>query len=78
MTYTELATIITESAQIGMMETIVRAYESELYPLLESSKPVKAITGIRRSGKSFLLKKMYRYLIDQKKIPQNNVYRRVQ
>lgn len=73
MTYSELITIIAESAQLDQEHSVVRSYESQLYQLLTVSKPLKAITGIRRSGKSFLLKKTYRHLIDKLGIPQTNI-----
>lgn len=73
MTYSELVTIIAESAKLNQQQTVVRSYESKLEQLLSVPKPLKAITGIRRSGKSFLLKKMYRRLIDKLAIPQSNI-----
>lgn len=73
MTYDELLTIITESAQLNTKVSVVRSFESELYSLLSVPKPLKAITGLRRSGKSYLLKKMYRHLIDKLGIPQSNI-----
>lgn len=74
MTYSELITIITESSQLDQEQSVVRSYEPQLYQLLTVSKPLKAITGIRRSGKSFLLKKMYRRLIDELGVPQTNIF----
>ncbi len=73
MTYNELLTIIAESAQLNTGQSIDRSIESELYPLLHVPKPLKAITGLRRSGKSYVLKKMYRHLIDKSGIPQSNI-----
>ncbi|MEK7164221.1 MAG: AAA family ATPase [Patescibacteria group bacterium] len=73
MTYNELLTIIAESAQLNTEMSVVRSFESELYPLLSVPKPLKAITGLRRSGKSYLLKKMYRHLIDKMGVPQSNI-----
>lgn len=73
MTYSELTTIIAESAHLNQEQAVVRSYESQLYQLLTAPKPLKAITGLRRSGKSFLLKKMYRRLIDELDVPQANI-----
>ncbi len=73
MTYNELLTVIAESAQLGTEQSIDRSIESELYLLLKVPKPLKAITGLRRSGKSYLLKKMYRHLIDELGIPPSNI-----
>lgn len=73
MTYNELLTVIAESAQLGTEQSIDRSIESELYLLLKVPRPLKAITGLRRSGKSYLLKKMYRHLIDKSGIPPSNI-----
>ena len=73
MTYTELLTIISESAKLNSDASIERSIESELSSLLTVPKPLKAITGLRRSGKSYVLKKMYRRIIDQLGIPQPNI-----
>lgn len=73
MTYYELLTIVAESAQLNAEVPVVRSFESELQPLLKVPKPLKAITGLRRSGKSYLLKKMYRHLIDKIGVPQANI-----
>lgn len=73
MTYSELTTIIAESAHLNQEQAVVRSYESQINQLLTVPKPLKAITGLRRSGKSFLLKKMYRRLIDELDVPQANI-----
>ena len=44
-------------------------------PLLEAalSKPIKIITGFRRSGKSFLVQMIAHALVQQKKYPIENI-----
>lgn len=74
MTYSELVTIITESSQFNPDRLVVRAYETQLAELLSVPKPLKAITGLRRSGKSFLLKMLYRRLVEELKIPKQNLF----
>jgi len=59
MSYDELKQIISESSLIsGDQKVIVRSYD-DLDKLINTSKPIKILTGIRRSGKSFILKKIF-------------------
>jgi predicted AAA+ superfamily ATPase len=51
---------------------VFRNYEQELYDVL-GSKPIKVISGFRRSGKSFLIQKTVSRLIAEKKIQLKNV-----
>ncbi len=53
---------------------IVRSYQNDLLDIM-GSKPIKIITGFRRSGKSFLVQKTLASLIaDQKVDPKNVLY----
>lgn len=49
------------------VEGITRSYENELFGA-SGSKPIKIITGFRRSGKSFLVQKTARKLVEKKYI----------
>ncbi|MCD6346910.1 MAG: ATP-binding protein [Bacteroidales bacterium] len=51
---------------------ITRSYESLLINAM-GSKPIKIITGFRRSGKSFLVQRLARHLVEQKKYPLENI-----
>ena len=51
---------------------IQRDYEADLIGAV-GSKPIKIITGFRRSGKSFLVQRVARRLIDSGKYRKNNI-----
>ncbi|HPV21401.1 MAG TPA: ATP-binding protein [bacterium] len=57
---------------VAQTEGIFRSYQSELFELI-GSKPIKIVTGFRRSGKSFLVQKTISQLIAEKKIAKKNV-----
>jgi predicted AAA+ superfamily ATPase len=59
MTNTELKRIITESTEIRLTKIIRRNYDDDIEKLTDSSRPLKILTGIRRGGKSTILKKLY-------------------
>jgi predicted AAA+ superfamily ATPase len=69
--YNELVDIILESVALKD-EGIERKRELEIKKVLFVPKPLKVITGLRRSGKSFLLKRLYTFLI-AKGIPRENI-----
>jgi len=73
MTNTELKRIITESTEIRLTKIIRRNYDDDIEKLTDSSRPLKILTGIRRGGKSTILKKLYFKLIKEDKIPENNI-----
>jgi len=54
------------------VEGITRSYENDLFRA-SGSKPIKIITGFRRSGKSFLVQKTARKLVEQKVYPLKNI-----
>lgn len=62
ITYSELVTIIQESAVDHAENIVTRKLENILSENLLKKKPIKVITGIRRSGKSFILKRLYQKL----------------
>ncbi len=71
ITYSQLIQIITDSTAL-QYEGIERKIETEISQVLFHAKPLKVITGIRRSGKSFILKRLYRKLI-KNEIPAENI-----
>ena len=65
--------IITEwQNQILNTEGIARNYEPLLIDAM-GSKPIKIVTGFRRSGKSFLVQRLARHLVEQKKYSLKNI-----
>lgn len=54
------------------VEGITRSYETELFRA-SGSKPIKIITGFRRSGKSFLVQKTAQKLVEQKVYSLKNI-----
>ena len=71
LTYSQLAEIIIDSSKTSK-EGIIREIEPKVEEVLFTPKPIKVITGIRRSGKSFLLKRQYKKLLHNA-IPQQNI-----
>ncbi|NIA19543.1 MAG: AAA family ATPase [Xanthomonadaceae bacterium] len=69
----ELLYVITEwQNQILNTGGIVRSYETLLLKSV-GSKPIKIVTGFRRSGKSFLVQRLARRLVEQKKYSLKNI-----
>lgn len=65
--------IITEWQNILLStEGVEREYEHELLGVI-GSKPIKVISGFRRSGKSFLVQMTARKLIETKVYPKENI-----
>lgn len=71
ISYNELADIIIESVSLKN-EGIERKREQEIKKVLFVPKPLKVITGLRRSGKSFMLKRLYKFLVAEG-IPRENI-----
>lgn len=71
LTYNQLAEIIIDSSKLNT-KGIERSVEKELKQVLFQPKPLKVITGIRRCGKSFILKRLYKLLL-KSDIPENNI-----
>ena len=57
---------------ISETQGISRSYENDLYEVM-GSKPIKIITGFRRSGKSFLVQRTVAKMISEKTIKKKNV-----
>lgn len=68
-----LALIADWQNQILKTEGIDRGYGDEILGAM-GSKPIKIITGFRRSGKSFLVKKVAKKLVESKKYKLNNIF----
>ena len=69
----QLLYVITEwQNQILNTSGIVRSYETRLIKAA-GSKPIKIITGFRRSGKSFLVQRLAHHLVKEKKYSLKNI-----
>jgi len=71
LTYNQLVEIIIDSSATKT-EGIERGLETRIREVLFRDSPIKVITGMRRSGKSFILKRLYKTLITSK-IPIENI-----
>ncbi len=69
--YGDIVTIIQESSVYKTENIVTRKLEIILSENLLGKKPIKVITGIRRSGKSFILKRLYQKLTTD--IPKKNL-----
>ncbi len=57
---------------LATVEGLVREDQDELYAAM-GSKPIKIVTGFRRTGKSFLVQMVARALIESKQFSLNNI-----
>ncbi len=71
LSYSEIVKIIQESAAYTTKTVVTRKLEKTLSENLLEKKPVKVITGIRRSGKSFILKRLYQKISSL--VPKSNI-----
>ena len=71
LSYSEIVTIIQESATYQTQNVVIRKLETVFLENHLVKKPVKVITGIRRSGKSFILKRIYQKISGE--IPKQNI-----
>lgn len=72
LTYEEIVKIVIDSSNISTSQPVVRKLETALLQNVHERKPIKAITGIRRGGKSFILKRVYHAL--EKTVPRQNLF----
>ena len=70
--YNDIIKIIIDSSSVKTTNTVIRDIEEILTRNILERKPVKVITGLRRSGKSFILKRLYTCLLE-KGIPKKNI-----
>lgn len=74
MELAQLISVIKDSAAVNSTRLIPRPdYEQTLLQTLHQAKPIKVITGLRRSGKSLLLKQLYQKLLAEG-IPSQNLF----
>lgn len=74
MKYQDIVKIVSQSASIEQENAIERKYQKSIDSVLFTVKPMKVITGLRRSGKSFILKLAYKKLIDSHIPPENILF----
>jgi len=72
LSYEQIVRISLDSSRITESNPVERSLEETLSVNLLKRKPVKVLTGLRRCGKSHILKKIYRRLLDAG-IPQSNI-----
>ena len=72
MEITQLIQVIAESSEFSNENPIERSYFNQLRETLNFISPLKVLTGLRRSGKSFLLKQLFSYLI-KNDLPKQNL-----
>lgn len=73
MEINDINTLIAESVKFGATGVEVhRDYFDRLVDSSTTMKPIKVLTGLRRSGKSFLLKQLYWHL--RKSVPPENLF----
>jgi predicted AAA+ superfamily ATPase len=73
MTKHEILTLIADwQNHILRIGGIEREYEAQILDTI-GSKPIKIITGFRRTGKSFLVQRLANKLIQEKRFPVSNV-----
>lgn len=73
MDRSEILSIVTEWQNlISTTGGIKRDYENKIIEII-GSKPIKIITGFRRSGKSFLVLRILKHLVEKKLIKLENI-----
>lgn len=71
LSYGDIITIVHESSTQQTRKIVTRKLERVLSENILDKKPIKVITGIRRSGKSFILKRIYKKLSES--VPKKNL-----
>jgi len=74
ITIDELKQIIVDSSQISANRCIDRDDYFAWCKFGLDNDFIKVITGLRRTGKSFLLKQLKQYLIKNKNVPEENIF----
>lgn len=75
MEISELNALIIESAKLPTQGTIIqRTYLEVLRGTLSTIRPIKVLTGLRRSGKSVILKQLYQQLRESGIPPENILF----
>jgi len=74
ITTDELRQIIVDSSRISVDRYIDRDDYFAWFKSGLNNDFIKVITGLRRTGKSFLLKQLKQYLIKNKNVPEENIF----
>ena len=74
ITIDELKQIIIDSSQISVAHYIDRGDYFAWFRSGLNNNFIKVITGLRRTGKSFLLKQLKQHLIKSKNVPEENIF----
>ncbi len=70
--YDDIVKLIIDSTRINTPNIVIRDIERICSRNLLERKPIKVFTGMRRSGKSFILKRLYNSLLENG-IPRENI-----
>ena len=70
----DLKTILTDSHKIRVKKEVQRSEYLGWLKKTSSNKIIKVISGFRRSGKTFSLKQLAKFLNEKRKIPLWNIF----
>lgn len=74
ITLDDLKKVLADSREIAVETEVLRKGYLDWLFQASSHKPMKVVTGFRRSGKTFLLKQTARFLEQEKNIPYWNIF----